>query len=273
MMRNVWKTLAIALGMVTALTAGAGVKYDEFLEYIEVNASDGDIGMHGLIDGDAWLLLKLFDSEWDRGLKARATDDFEEQGLTEFFFESAEPPCWWEDGVDWEPDDVVTLEEFLDRFEAGRYRARGETLDGELIHGHTIVTHNVPAAPKDPQVAIEIDEDGDLDVDISWQPGDDLGRCQFPAGLIPDPKDVEVVLWEIAVEPADDEDLPVEFSKYTVQLPGSVENLEVDVPEAFLEAYLDAGVTEFKFEIGAREESGNQTFTEGEFEILLDDED
>ena len=40
---------------------------------------------------------------------------------------------------------------------------------------------------------------------------------------------------------------------------------EVGVPQEFLDTYVAQGVTEFKFEVGAIEASGNQTFSEGTF--------
>ena len=263
-----WAAIAVA----GSALAGDYEEFDEFVPIIEINATDGDIGFHVLLDGDSWKVAKVFDSDWDRMLKVRATDDMEEQGATELFIESAEPLCWMDPERD--PDDeIVTLEEFLERFEAGTYHARGRTLEGDQLRAHAEFTHNLPAAPTAVEVEIEI-EDGDVEVEISWQPGDDLGMCAYPEGLIPDPGSVVVDRWEIVVEPSDEE-LPegLAFSKFTVQLPGSYVGeegeLEVEISEEFIAAYLAAGVTEFKYEIGARESSGNQTFTEGEFEIEL----
>ena len=62
------------------------------------------------------------------------------KGVTELFFESAEPLCW-DDGSG---DETVTLEEFIDRFEAGVYTARGRTLDGERLRSRARFTHNIP---------------------------------------------------------------------------------------------------------------------------------
>ena len=245
--------------------------YDEFLPIVEINASDGDIGFHVLLDGEGWMVSRVFDSEWDQMLKVRGTDDLYEQGITELFIESAEPLCWEDPEAD-EDAEIVTLEEFVDRFEAGTYHARGWTLDGVLLVAHAPLTHNLPAAPTDVEVVVEM-EDGDLEVEIRWSPGTDLGHCAYPDGLIPDPATVPVVRWEIAVEPEEDE-LPdgIAFSKVTIQLPGTLEadddgKFEVEVPESFIETYLEADVTAFKFEVLAREESGNQTASEGTFEL------
>jgi hypothetical protein len=86
---------------------------------------------------------------------------------------------------------------------------------------------------------------------------------------IPRPGTVEVVLWEVAVEPDVDalpggelpEDVP--FGKLTMQLLGDERSLVV--PTSFISRYRAAGVSAFKGEVGAREQGGNQTFTEIEF--------
>lgn len=244
-------------------------EFDEFEPFIEINATDGDVGFHVLLDGEAWKRAAIFDSDWDRMMKARATDDLEEQGVTEFFLESAEPLCFFDEE---EPDaEVVTLEEFVERFEEGTYHARGLTLDLVRLVAEADFTHNIPAAPET-EVEIEF-EDGDIEVEISWETGEDLGECEYPEGLIPDPAEVEVVRWEVVVEPDEDqvEEAGVVFGVFSVQLPGDVN--EVEISEEFIQRYVDAGVTTFKYEVGAKEESGNQTFTEDEFDIFGEEEE
>ena len=122
----------------------------------------------------------------------------------------------------------------------------------------------VPAAPMTDVVI-----DGNQ-VTISWDTGTDLGECGYP-DTITDPAEVEVVRWEIVVEPNEDElpdgELPedVPFSVFMVQLPAGARS--VQVPIEWIDNYLMNGVDQFKYEVGAREESGNQTFTEEEFEM------
>lgn len=255
-------------GLLIAPVAAAGpwLEFDEFDPIIEINATDGDVGFHVLLDGEAWKLAKVYDADGDRMLLAWGTDDLHEQGITELFMESAEPLCNPEDAEDGEL--VVTLEEFLDRFEAGRYRAVGRTIDGQRLRARGEFTHEIPAAPL-VDYAVEMDGD-DVEVTLSWQVGVDLGRCAFPDFITP-PGEVEVVRWEAVLEPNVDElpggELPdgVPFSKFTIQLPAGVTSVEV--PEEFVNTYVAAGVTLFKGEVGAKEESGNQTFTEFELDV------
>lgn len=261
-------------------------EFDEFDPIIEINATDGDVGFHVLLDGPGWKLAKLYDSEMDRMLRVRGTDDLVEQGITELFIESAEPRCNPEDAEDGE--EVVTLADFIDRFEAGVYHARGVTIDHNGLKSSAEFTHNIPAAPL-VEVEVEwIEDQGglELEVDIELDTGVDLGRCAFQSlvdgGVIPHPADVEVVRWEVVVEPDEDQleainetreamgDDPLAFGVFSAQLPGEAN--EMEVPDDWLEVYVEAGVSNFKYEVGAKEESGNQTFTEDEFDVYGDDD-
>ena len=263
-----WLTAPFALSaLAIAVTPNLATaeEFSAFDPIVEINATDGDVGFHVLLDGDPWKRAKIYDGDGDRMFKGIGTDDLDEQGITELFMESAEPPCWDDGEVD--EDEIVTVEEFMERFEAGTYSARGRTIDGERLTAEGVLTHDLPAAPHT-EYAIDGDE-----VTISWSGGDDLGNCAVPDGM--DPGSVDVVRWEVVVEPNVDElpggELPpgVPFGKLTIQLPADVTSLEV--PDEFMAPYLDADVTEFKGEVGAKEVSGNQTFTE--FEFSTDEED
>lgn len=259
------RPLAFAVAIAVSALAGTAIAadgYNVFEPFVETNATAGDVGFHYLLDGGAWKTAQMFDPDGDRILDVRGTEDFAEQGMTELFMESAEPPCFAAPGED--PSEVVTVAQFIQRFEKGVYVVRGRNTAGEAIAIKGRLTHKLPAAPK---TAIAFGEDG---VTISWAVGNDLGPCAVPAG-IPNPATVKVVRWEVAVEPnADALDggvLPpgVPFAKLNMQLLGSESSLLV--PASFIEGYLAVGVDEFKGEVGAREVGGNQTFTEFEFSI------
>lgn len=240
------------------LAAGSNVTHgaEEFSELkviIEINATDGDVGFHVLLDAPAWKRVSITDPNGKKLFKAQAMGPLGEQGLTENFFESAEPLCNPDDA---EGERVVTLEEFLDRFEDGEYRFRGKTIDGEKLKGTSELTYNIPAAP-------EITSFNELQ--LVWEPGDDLGECEFEDVLsddgssddtIPHPADVEIVAWEAVVEP-DVDDARV----LSVQLPPGETMLSIPTEFTNYLMTLPPG-TEIKGEVGAVEESGNQTFTE-----------
>jgi hypothetical protein len=246
--------------------AFAQEEFDEALVRIEVNATDGDVGFHALLDADAWRWLRLDDADGHKVFNAKPFAGLRTQGLTEVFFESSEPLC----AADPEEPDarVQTLAEFLELYPEGIYVAQARTIDeNEKLRSETEFTYNIPAAPD-----IELTEDMTFSVNdtvIMWLPGDDLGEhCHDQSliddGTIPNHADVEVVRWEIVVEPAEDEGLEF-LSVFSTQVPG--DRNSVTVPAEFLQSYLDMGITTMKFEVGAMEASGNQTFSEGEFEI------
>ncbi len=266
------KTIKCALPILflTALTTASPVtaeivEWDELKLIIEINATDGDVGFHALADAGAWRWFRIDDPDGNKILAMRATGSLRDQGMTENFFESAEPLC---EPDEEEPDDlVVTFAEFIMRFPEGDYLFRANNNEGDRVKGTTELTYNLPAAPN-----ISMTEDSEQPIDeviIEWAQGKDLGeKCHDQSlvddGIIADPASVEIVGWEVVVEP-DDEDAADPLRKFSVQLPP--EQTSVLVPEEFFSMFIDEEVDEFKFEVGAIEESGNQTFSEGTFTI------
>src|SRR5919109_5155562 len=55
---------------------------------IEFNATDEDVGVQVLLDGEPYKRLKIFRPDGREMLDLRAIRSLEEQGLTELFFES-----------------------------------------------------------------------------------------------------------------------------------------------------------------------------------------
>lgn len=241
-------------------------EFEETFVIIEINATDGDVGFHALFDGEPWTEVMMMDPTGTLIFGEFALGGLAVQGLTENFFESAEPLCEFDDE---EPDaEVVTLAEFLGRFPAGEYTFAGMTIDGNFIMGAADFTYDIPAAPDIDATEDAVFGEGEPVV-VMWAPGDDLGdKCHDQSlvddGTIADPADVEVVRWEVVVEP-DDEEAADPLRVYSVQLPP--DQTSITVPEEFLAGYLADGYNVFKFEVGAREESGNQVFSEGNFEI------
>lgn len=230
--------------------------------FVEINASDGDIGFHWLADGDDLVATRIFDS-MDRQVFANAAlGPLRAQRLTETFGESAEPVCRQRLAEDPE-DAVVTLAQFMRRWPAGPYLFRGIDADGETVQGRTPLTHWLPAAPR--RVAFS----GGV---ISWEPGAALGVCAtnaelwslVDAGVLPiHPMYVPVAAWEVTLELEDDSN-----RSFTVRLParGTRAQLSVTIPAEFL--YSVPPDTPAKVEVGAiggRLDVGdddNATFTE-----------
>ena len=104
--------------------------------FFELNDTDGDLGIHSLIDGDAWKKLEIRDPEEHKILKIDVKGALRQQGLTEIFFESAEPTF-----------DELDPADFFARFPEGEYEVKGKTLDGEELESEVEVVHTMPAPP------------------------------------------------------------------------------------------------------------------------------
>ncbi len=235
------------------------LEFDEANVFFELNDTDGDLGIHALIDGEGWKRLAIHDPHGRRMLNIKVKGRLRRQGLTEIFFESAEPPFESDDPE----EDTLTPEAFFNRFPPGIYEIEGMTLEGDEIEGESEVTHVMPA-PADGILlngTTDAAEDCDADplpvvtsgpVTIAWDPvttsHPDLGAS--------DP-DIEIVAYQLIAEYEDEDEVE---QVYSVDLPASV--TEMEVPAGFI-----ALSDEFKFEILAREASGNQTGVESCFEV------
>ena len=153
------------------------------------------------------------------------------QGITEFFFESAEPSF-----------DEQSLEELLELFPEGKYRLSGTTTEGRKLRGTALLTHALPDAPV-LVFPIEGEEVDPNDAVFSWQ-------------LVADPPSSWIVRYQVIVECEE----PV-FRVLDVLVGPTVDSLTVP-PE-----FLEEGADECKWEVLAIERSGNQTISETEFGI------
>lgn len=210
------------------------IELDEAEVFIEFNSTDGDFGIQFFWDGEPWKKMKVEGPDERTVLDVKVKNNLREQGLTEGFFESAEPSV-----------DELSMEEFLERFPEGTYEFEGKTLDGDELEGETEFTHTLPAPPAHLWPA-----DGDV-VD-SMMPL----VASFDAvteDLDGNPLDPE--LYEVVIETENDI-----LRVFSIILEGDVLNPQVTVPPEFLEPG-----TEYKFEVIVQEESGNRTISETEF--------
>jgi hypothetical protein len=84
------------------------LEFEEAEVFFELNNTDGDLGIHALIDGGPWKLLEIRDVDDRSMLTVNARGRVRQQGMTEIFFESAEPTF-----------DVLPPAEFFNRFPEG----------------------------------------------------------------------------------------------------------------------------------------------------------
>lgn len=264
--KNTLKTtaLATAVGILAGGSATATEPCGDFGEckvLVEINSSDGDIGFHFLMDGDDLRRAYLFNPDHHKIFSYKTRRELGEQYLTETFAESAEPLCFdpaTDDDEENDDEDFVTLTEFLDRWDEGTYTFFGIGDDWELSYGEAELTFDLPAAPIELEYEEEMDGD-DVEGEISWEPGYDLGECSEGMALLPTPPaDVPVAAWEVVMEP--DVDGLVGSFTYVVRIPGNAGELEVEVPDDYLETLPDN--TPVKIEVGAIGFDDNATFTE-----------
>lgn len=227
------------------------IPFEEAHIYFELNNTDGDLGIHALIDGDAWKRLEIEDPHERNLLNIRVNSRLRRQGLTELFFESAEPTF-----------DELAPEVFFERFPEGIYEIEGYTLDGQELESETELTHALPA-PAEPTVngmlMAEVCDPKDPGYDavavappvtIEWL---EVVESHPDLGVQP-PVPVSIKNYEVEVEVLD-----AEFeSKFNTILPPG--ETMITIPEELFTLG-----TEFKYEVIAREESDNQTAVESCF--------
>ncbi|HUF09520.1 MAG TPA: hypothetical protein VMO47_09380 [Rhodothermales bacterium] len=261
--------LILAAGTNTAEAAEPCGDFGECKALIEINSTDGDIGFHFLMDGDDLISARIDDPNGTKVFEDQAKGPLREQKLTETFAESAEPLCWNDPEADTD-EEIVTLEEFLERWVAGTYAFSGMGERGEKSNGKTELTHELPAAPRN------VTFDGGV---IRWDAGDDLGNCAsfsrlaglVSAGVLPvHPIDVTVVAWEIVLEPDVEDGDPTGNLKFSIRVPGDIATKAVTVPADYL-ASLPAD-TPVKVEVGALGVHDNATFTETDGFCVNEDE-
>lgn len=226
---------------------GGEIPFSVASVFFELNNTDGDLGIHALVDGEPWKSLTIENADERTLLNIKVRSRLRHQGLTELFFESAEPTF-----------DELPPDTFFRRFPEGEYEVEGRTLDGLEMEGSSELTHLLPAPPANIRFNNQpAPEDCDKDpipvvsgpIVVTWDPvtlsHPDLGRTGEP---------IEVVQYELVFEAEDEAPL-----KLTVLLPPTASQFEL--PAAFTD-----GGGEFKFEILVREASGNQTAVETCFE-------
>ncbi|NNM20507.1 MAG: hypothetical protein HKO55_04450 [Gammaproteobacteria bacterium] len=220
--------------------------FDEAEVYVELNDTDGDLGIHASIDGGPYKKLEISTPDDHEILQLRAKSALRHQGVTQLFFESAEPTF-----------DELTPAEFFARFPEGIYEVEGTGLEKEEYESETFFSHVLAAPPDNVLVSgVPLSDDCDESVPgvsppivISWDPvmssHPEIGK----AG------DVEIAAYQLVVEREEPELLV-----YSVDLPPDVTSMSV--PSGFI-----ALGDEFKYEIIVRTSTHNNTAVESCFAV------
>jgi len=210
--------------------------------FFELNNTDGDLGIHGSIDGGPWASLEI-DGPNDRpllGIVSRGR--LRAQGMTQLFFESAEPTF-----------DELAPSDFFRRFPEGRYEIEGRTDDGRTLEATAVLSHVLAAPPR---------------IAVSGTPAAE--DCEVSVPLVATPV---VIDWDPVTtsHPEIGKAGAVRISRYQVFVEREGVKLSLDLPPSVTEFRVPPGVialgTQFKFEVIARTTSGNNTAVESCFRV------
>jgi hypothetical protein len=234
--RRVWPALVLTLaGLMSAVLPARGETFSAARILIEVNASAEDGGIQIFVDGNSWNRLEVFDPTGQKVFDVFGSHSIGATGVTELFFESAEPS--FQD---------LPLNQLLVRFPKGNYRFEGVTVDGKRIGGAAALSHSIPAGPRIVAPAEGATLPGTAPLAIDWDPV----TQPYPGTAQP----VTVTAYQVIVERVK----PKPLIAFNVTLPATV--TRITVPAEFVQANAD-----YKFEVLAIEQGGNQTITEGSF--------
>jgi hypothetical protein len=247
-----WRRVLLSVVMVAlgtgavSVTAqnGAPPTFAEAQIYIELNHTDGDLGLHALIDGEPWRELEIEGPRDVTLLDVLVRGGLRRQGLTEIFFESAEPPF-----------DELPPATFFRRFPEGRYEIEGITLDGREFESTDTLSHVLAAPP-----------DGVL---VGGAPAAE--SCDAP--LLPRVSPPVVIDWDPVTTSHPDIGRRgrVRIAMYQVIVEREGVRLGVDLPPSVTQFEIPTSITrmgpDFKFEIIARTSTGNNTAVESCFEM------
>jgi len=241
---------AAALAAVGANAQDGGedeeTEFGEAEFFFELNDTDGDLGVHSLIDGDDWRRLRIEDPGERVILDITARGRLGKHGLTELSFESAEPTF-----------DELPAAEIFKRFPEGTYEIEARKLDGGKLESEVELSHVLPAPAGNVQisgVAAPVNCSAALPtvaapIVFSW----DAVTMNHPT--LGDPGAIAIESYELIVE------LLGTDVESGVVLPPEVTSFQVS------DDLLALADGEVKFEILARDENGNRTAVESCFNL------
>lgn len=237
-------TMAIGLLAVTTPMVQAA-EFSQAELFFELNSTDGDLGIHGAVDGGPYSRLEIEDPNERVIFLLRAAGRMARQGLTQLIFESAEPKF-----------SELAPAEFFRRFPEGTYEIDAVSLTGEEIEGAVVLSH-VMAAPVG-------------NITVNGIPAAE--NCDAPS--LPAVTEPVIIDWDPVTtsHPTIGKTGPVEISRYQFFVEREGVKISIDLPPTVTqftvpEEILELG-DEFKFEIIARTSTGNNTAIESCFTLV-----
>ncbi len=219
-------------------TLDAEVSFTAADVFLELNDTDGDLGLHGSTASTTpWILMKIIGPT---GLLLEFTTrpELTAQGMSQVDFESAEPPF-----------DELSPSRFFRRFPEGRYAIVGHGAKGERIKSYASLSHIMAAVPGN--------------VLLNGVPA--ARSCDDPLPTLVAPV---TVTWDPVTQshPRIGKRGPVRIARYQIFVEGGRIKLSTDLEPTITSFDIPTAVTdgarEFKFEIIAQTSTGNNTALE-----------
>jgi hypothetical protein len=207
-----------------------GTSFEVARIFFEYNSTDNDLGVHVFVDGEDWRELEIVNPKKRTIFEVEGKGPYKELGMTELFFEGAEPSL-----------DDFPLEDLLALFPEGEYKFIGKTVDNERIMRTAMLSHAIPAGPSNVTAVLGMNNS----LIISWD------AVTGPPPGFPD-RPINVVAYQVIVG----------AFQVTVPAADPPQSQSVTVSPEFV-ASLEEG--EHEFEVLAIDASGNQTITETSF--------
>ncbi len=242
-LRNTRHAAAFAAALVLGTAPAAAAEFSEAELYFELNHTDGDLGLHASIDGGPYTELEIEGPNGRRLLYIAAQGALARQGLTQLFFESAEPRFA-----------ELPPPAFFRRFPEGTYEISAESASGVEFEAEVELSH-VMAAPAS-------------GITVSGLPAAE--NCDAPLPAVTTPV---TIAWEPVTESHPDVGRPgaIEVAQYQFFVQHGDVKLAVELPPDVTEFQVPADVIAlgdaFKFEIIARTAAGNNTAVESCFTL------
>jgi hypothetical protein len=212
--------------------------------FFELNDTDGDLGIHASIDGGPWTSLAVEGPNERLLLDVISRGRLRNQGMTQLFFESAEPPF-----------DELDPEVFFRRFPEGVYEIEGRAQGGGTLESTVVLSHVLAARPEN--------------ILLSGTPAAE--NCD--ADPLPVVQSPVLIRWDPVTEshPTIGKPGAIEIQRYQLFVEREDVKLSLDLPPSVTEFEVPAGVTDepgvYKFEIIARAANGNNTAVESCFQV------
>ena len=228
----------------TANSAAPPLRFSQAAVFLELNDTDGDLGIHAAIDGESWTDLEIEGPGDSELLDIHGRGRMRAQGLTQLSFESAEPSF-----------DELDPADFFRRFPEGRYEIEGRTQEGGTIAGTAVLSHVLAAPPEN--------------VLINGAPAAE--SCD--AESLPTVSAPVTIQWDRVTRshPGIGKTGPIKVVLYQLFVEGNGFNLGLDLSPTVTQFRVPVGLTEpgqeFKFEIIARTTAGNNTAVESCFRL------